>query len=48
MVFKGEFKNFNTVEEFRSPQAKKMLFDSMVARVGVDCALKGYRSLTRR
>ncbi|BEI82933.1 hypothetical protein CcaverHIS002_0308010 [Cutaneotrichosporon cavernicola] len=33
MVFKGEFKNFNTLEEFRSPQAKKALFDSMVARM---------------
>ncbi|GMK53656.1 hypothetical protein CspeluHIS016_0102420 [Cutaneotrichosporon spelunceum] len=33
MVFKGEFKNFNTLEEFRSPQAKKELFDSMVTRM---------------
>ncbi|KLT39874.1 ubiquitin-like conjugating enzyme [Cutaneotrichosporon oleaginosum] len=33
VIIEGEFKNFNTVEEFRSPQPKKALFDSVVARM---------------
>jgi hypothetical protein len=32
-LWKGLFKNYNTIEQFRSPQAKKELFDSMVSQV---------------
>jgi len=32
-LWKGVFKNFNTIEQFRSPQMKKEMFDSIVAKV---------------
>lgn len=29
----GLFKNYNTIEQFRSPQEKKQVFDSVVQQV---------------
>lgn len=31
----GTFKNFNTIEEFRSPEAKKAVFDKVADDVGI-------------
>lgn len=34
----GLFKNFNTIEEFRSPETKKAIFDKMASEVGLSLA----------
>jgi hypothetical protein len=31
---RGTFKNYNTIEEFRSPEAKKAVFDKVADDVG--------------
>lgn len=36
----GTFKNFNTIEEFRSPEAKKAVFDKVAGDASVTgCAM---------